>query len=266
MAGKTALVQVEDEVGSNGNVEEVTLAGQDLGSLEEMFSDLETSLENEIVISGLPDGQHGPEDQQIAAGRAVQNDELRIKALEELEETAKPLSDESKLPQPQSKKAPITKRISTMGMKKSEALASALGESLDNLLTVNKADLLLTEEAQFDKRLALLDAIDTLPIKIGEKATNLYAHVAKGAQLSNYTRLAINLLVADGEMTSKSLKDFYIARPYSEGTASSQATQMMKLLPLLGIARREGGKLVPDIDSTLLPLLTALPEPEVEAA
>lgn len=269
MAGKTALNQVENEVEVTGGVEELVFAGQPGDNLDEMFDELEAGLTGSVVIAGLPEVNHGPEEQQIAAGRAVQNEELRTLALEELEEGATPLPDEAKMPVPQgAKKAPVTKRISTMGMKKSEALATALGENLEQYLTIDTADLTLADDAAFDKRLALLDSIDSLPIKIGEKATNLFAHVAKGAVLSVYTRKAIAHLVEAGEMTSKSLKDLYCTR-YSEGTASSQATQMMKLLPILGLALRESGKLVPNPTSTLLPLILAAaaqPEPEAEAA
>lgn len=269
MAGKTALKQVENEVEVTGGVEELVLAGQIVDDLDEMFNDLEAGLTGTVVVAGLPEVNHGPEEHQIAAGRAVQNEELRTMALEEMEETASPLSDESKMPVAQgAKKAPTTKRISTMGMKKSEALATALGDNLEQYLTIDTNDEALDDEAQFDKRLALLDSIDALPIKIGEKATNLFAHVAKGAVLSVYTRKAIAHMVEAGEMTSKSLKDLYCTR-YSEGTASSQTTQMMKLLPILGIALRESGKLVPNPTSTLLPLILAAaaqPEPESEAA
>lgn len=234
--------------------------------LDAMFDSLEAGLTTgktvEVIVG---DGESHNEQEMIAAGRALNTEELKAAAMIELDNSGSPAPDDSKTPAPvQGKKpAPITKRISTMGMSKSVALATALGDQLDTLLTIETTDSLLGDEEAFNKRFALLETIDKLPIKIGEKATNLYAHLGKGATLSLYTRKAIDHLVAAGEMTSKSLRDVYMVR-YSDGTASSQATQMMKLLPTLGLAIRDGQRLLPNPNSTLLPLLTVKAEPEVE--
>lgn len=234
--------------------------------LDAMFDSLEAGLTTgktvEVIVG---DGESHNEQEMIAAGRALNTEELKAAAMIELDNSGSPAPDDSKTPAPvQGKKpAPITKRISTMGMSKSVALATALGDQLDTLLTIETTDSLLGDEEAFNKRFALLETIDKLPIKIGEKVTNLYAHLGKGATLSLYTRKAIDHLVAAGEMTSKSLRDVYMVR-YSEGTASSQATQMMKLLPTLGLAIRDGQRLLPNPNSTLLPLLTVKAESEVE--
>jgi hypothetical protein len=269
MAGTNALQQVEEtfpEVGTTG-VEEVVIGGKGdtdvMDQLDEMFADLEAGLPKEnVVVSGLPPEAPVTETQMLEAGHAVSTDELKAKALEELDEQSTPAPDNSQTPAPVLKKAaPVTKRISTVGMAKSEALANALGDRLGDLLTIDSTALALPADVQFDQRIALLDRIDKMPKKIGEKATNLFAHVAKGAALSNYTRIAINFLVQNDEMSSKQLKDTYLSRPYSEGTSSSQCTQLMHLLPALGIAIKSGGRLIPNPNSTLLPLLTALVQP-----
>lgn len=267
MASKKALQQVEDIPAENAGVEELVIGGnQTPDELDAMFDDLEAGLgETGLVVNGMKESavfEIPNEDHLIAAGHSATNEELRNLALEELSENSEPHPEGAKLPEAQKKKAaPATKRISTAGMAKSEALATALGDKLDTLLMVDSDDLVLPEDQQFDKRIALLEKIDGLPKKIGEKATNLFAHVSKGAQLSNYTRIAINFLLQNGEMTSKQLKDTYLARPYSEGTASSQTTQLMNLLPALGIAKKEAGKLVVNPTSTLFPLLTKLTAP-----
>lgn len=267
MGSKKALQQVE-QIENNAAEDEIVLPqAQSVDELDAMFDDLEASLGDGIVVNGLPEAPEVHDEVHlIAAGQAATNDELRALALEELNENSEHHPENAKLPEAQSKKkAPVTKRISTAGMAKSEALATALGDKLDTLLMVDSDDLSLPEDQQFDKRIALLEKIDGLPKKIGEKATNLFAHVSKGAQLSNYTRIAINFLLQHGEMTSKQLKDTYLSRPYSEGTSSSQTTQLMNLLPALGIAKKEAGKLVVNPTSTLFPLLTKLaPAPEVE--
>lgn len=265
MAGKNALQQVEQEVFS-GSVEEVVIGGSaaisNMDELDNMFKELEAGLPTEsIKLNGLAEVP-ATEKQMLDAGHAVNTEELRTAALKELDEQSQPTPDEAKTPAPAAAKraAPVTKRISTLGMAKSVALATALGDKLDDLLTIDEKDKALTDDERFDKRIALLETIDNMPKKIGEKAANLFAHVSRGAALSNYTRIAVNFLFSNDELTSKQLKDVYMTR-YSEGTASSQTTQMMNLLPALGIAIKSGGRLIPNPTSTLLPVLTALNQP-----
>ncbi|UKL15001.1 hypothetical protein hairong_096 [Pseudomonas phage hairong] len=265
---RAALKKIEDapqDAPLSGGVEEMILTKQDSGDLDAMFGELEAELESAGVNTGPAVPLNDNEDDHIAAGQHISVEDLKAKALEELEEQSKPLSDESRKPEPQKKKAPATKRISTLGLTVSQSLAQGLGPKLDELLTLDVADLSLSDEEAHAKRHELMASLDDkLPKKIGEKVVNLFASIAKGANLSTYTRIAIDLLVKDREITSKTLKDQYIARPYSEGTASSQATQMMKLLPLLGIAHKEAGKLVLNDSSLLLHMLTE-PAPEAEA-
>jgi hypothetical protein len=264
------LQRIEQEAPEQeSGVDEIVVGavGQSVSDLDAMFDDLEAGLGETLVIEGMQTGvaEVPSEDHMIEAGKAVTNDELRKMALEEINATSEHHPEDAKMPEAQTKKraAPQTKRISTAGMAKSEALAVSLGDKLDDLLTLDTTDLALSDEERFDKRLALLELIDTkMPKKIGEKAINLFAHVSKGAALSNYTRIAINFLLTNGEMTSKQLKDTYLSRPYSEGTSSSQTTQLMNLLPTLGIAKKEAGKLVVNPTSTLFPLLTSIKSAE----
>lgn len=260
MAGKQALKK-QEVIQQEAGVEEIVLGGAvDTleNDLDAMFDDLESGLSDTLTISGLTADEAPTEVHMIEAGHAATTDDLKALALQELDEQSSPVSDLAKMPAPQKKAAPATKRINTAGMAKSEALATALGDKLDDLLTIDSDDLKLSDDDRFDKRLALLEGIDKMPKKIGEKVTNLFAHIAKGAQLSNYTRIALNLLMANGELTSKMLRDTYLSRPYSEGTSSSQCTQLMNLLPALGIVKKEAGKLVLNPTSTLFPLLTSI--------
>jgi hypothetical protein len=57
-------------------------------------------------------------------------------------------------------------------------------------------------------------------------------------------------------MSGVDLKNKYLSRPYSPGTASAQSSQMMQLLPALQIATRVGNTLELNEDSPLLELLT----------
>lgn len=94
----------------------------------------------------------------------------------------------------------------------------------------------------------LFDRIDKLAKKVGEKAANLVRNRCNPARIQGYTRDGLNLLIDKGEVTSKDLFAGFMGK-YKEGTARSQANQLMSLFPALGIAERigrSGLKLNPD--------------------
>lgn len=249
-----ALQVVEDVVTEELVNDEVVISPADeMDELEAMFSELEGELSSPQV--------EPTEEEMAAAGQAVVVEELRAAAEEEMAELSNALPDDSALAtgalsEPVKRKGPVTKRISTAGGPKSEAISKALGSKLTDYLLLEVDDLALDGTDQADKVVAKLKEIDGLPVKIGEKVVNLYAHLVNGATLSTYTRMAIEMLVRDGQLSSKGLRDAYIARPYSIGTANSQCTQLMKLLPTLGLATKTGSLLTANPNSTLLPMFT----------
>ncbi|MCX2843202.1 hypothetical protein OQJ59_16450 [Microbulbifer thermotolerans] len=102
-----------------------------------------------------------------------------------------------------------------------------------------------------------MSAFDGVAKKIQEKVVKVFSYIHRGVQLSNYTRMALDLLKdSDGSITTDDIRAAYWACPYSSGTINAQSSQMMKLLPLLGIANREGKKLILREDSTLFFKLT----------
>lgn len=142
----------------------------------------------------------------------------------------------------------------------SSALLARLG-SVDAVAThlhTSADDAKLSSEELIAQVKARMTDLDKLPKKVGEKAVNLIAHLAGGAQLSCYTQIALTMLMEKGELTSSELVARYLARPYSEGTSRSQCGQMMALLPALGIAERPTtGKLVLIADSPIASILKA---------
>lgn len=250
-------------------VEEMTIAGNEVGGTEDLNA-LLGNLESELTATAKVNGPIPPQvadnlmDDLALLDETLNSDSDQLP----LDDSRKPVAegnddagtDATPAPAAPAAKgaATQTKRINTAGMTKSEALVKALGARANEFLIINVSDADLKPAQQASKIAALLEEIDNnTPIKIQEKVVNLYAHIANGANLSNYTATAIHLLVKDGELTSKSLKDAYLAHPYAEGTASSQTTQMMKLLPMLGLAIRSGSKLTVNDDSMLLPILAA---------
>lgn len=262
MSKKAALKvqEVEAEV-----VESVEATVNPVDELDAMFNELDSL--GEIVLEAPAevalDDEELDEESMIEIGQAANVMEMREKATEEMNEMSEAIPDDSSLlsdaiaNKTTGRKAPVTKRISTMGLSKSAALTKALGAKFEDFLTLQVSDMSLDPEAQNDKRFAKMEEIDRLPVKIGEKVVNFYAHLANGAQLSNYTKIAIDLLIKNGEITAKSLRERYLSRPYTLGTSNSQTTQLMKVLTVLELAKKDGARLVPNPDSTLLPMFSA---------
>ena len=235
-------------------VEEIVVE-EDFDELEAMFEELESGLTEE----------------EMEAADAVVGIELaKQEALAEMDEAGEAVSDEAgiavgaeaaikptKAAVVKEPKVKATKRISTAGSKTSEALTASMGAKLADYMTfeVKDGDLHTDDLETLIK--VRLDEMDTLPIKIQEKAVNFFANVTKGATLSNYSKIAIDLLVKNGSITSKELRDAYIARPYSVGTANSQCTQLLKLMQVLKLVVKDGAVLKANPDSTLLPLFAA---------
>ena len=124
--------------------------------------------------------------------------------------------------------------------KPSAALIARLGsvEAVEAHLHIDASDGTLSRADLSTLIKSRMEDLDSLPKKVGEKAVNLIAHIAGGAGLSCYTRIALEMLLESGELTSKALYERYKARPYSEGTSRSQCGQLMQLLPAMGIAER----------------------------
>lgn len=145
--------------------------------------------------------------------------------------------------------------------KPSAALIARLGsvEAVEVHLHIDASDGTLSRADLSTLIKSRMEDLDGLPKKVGEKAVNLIAHIAGGAGLSCYTRIALEMLLESGELTSKALYERYKARPYSEGTSRSQCGQLMQLLPAMGIAERPvPGSLVLIKDSPIAESLRSL--------
>lgn len=220
----TTLQQIEERKADEQANQELVLDNLDQ-DLDDMLGDLDNMGNEEIVL-------------------AASNPELNVEPV-------------TQAPVAETPAEPKKTRPSTIGLSRTEALAHLSGAKFDDLLLTLRTHTALSDEDKMTVRTDLLAEIEILPKKINEKVQNLFSHLSRGVALSNYTRIAIALLMNTGELTSKSLKEAYIARHYGDGTASSQTTQMMKLLPVLNIARKEAGKLVPNTDSAILALIPA---------
>lgn len=142
-------------------------------------------------------------------------------------------------------------------------LRHKLGEKAGDFLTFSLADGALSPEdlavkqQQFIDR---MDALDEIADKVRDKISMFLVWMAKGGELNEVLKRAITVLHTDGCLTSGdkgNLQLNLLAKPYSMGTARSQANQMFMALPELGLCIKEKGRMVPNPDSALLPMAYA---------
>lgn len=139
--------------------------------------------------------------------------------------------------------------------KASDTLFSKYGNDVFNLMKLENEDDFLDEEQLKELVNDRLKEIDQLAKKVGEKVVNVIHFAAGNSVLSSYTKIAIKLLQGNEKVSRMDIRQAYLDYPYKVGTANAQASQMMKLLPALGIANREGTSLVANPESKLLPIL-----------
>ncbi|HBN7444953.1 TPA: hypothetical protein L3526_004410 [Escherichia coli] len=106
---------------------------------------------------------------------------------------------------------------------------------------------------------AFLNACENAPVKAKEKILNLLNWFNGGCNISVYTAIAIRHLISENKATSNSMKIAFMSnplKPYPITTASSQAGQMMSVLSISGVAKREGDTLTLNKESPLVKLFS----------
>lgn len=127
-------------------------------------------------------------------------------------------------------RAPRTTRIA--GAKPSQILATFGEEQLAKVA-------MLTSGTPGDIG-ELSATVDGLAKKVGDKAINLLRYADNPSKLQSYTLLGLLHLESEKSITSISLVAMLVAKGYTEGTARSQANQLMSLFPALKVADRSG--------------------------
>lgn len=189
------------------------------------------------------EGDDSAEEGEAEEFEASEQDlEMATAHLEELPETEEPDEHDDTLAvatkpeeaQKRAKKKSAPGPKLAAGAKPSEVIKALLGEGLNEYMALDE------DMAGDPGRVnALLQEIDKAPKKVGEKVINVVKALKNGNELSKYTAYALGL-IATGSMTTADLRQAYLGHPYSAGTANAQSSQMMALLPLLGIAERDG--------------------------
>lgn len=147
---------------------------------------------------------------------------------------------------------PKRQRVSSEGKKKSEIIGTTLGANSHEYFVLEADDAELDEAGLKEHERKVLEVVDALPKKVGEKATNIFSFLKTGDGLSIFTRIALNILIEKGTFTSEDLRNKMLAEGYSQGTSNSQAQQMMQLLPALKIGVRVKNLMTKNPDSVIL--------------
>lgn len=140
--------------------------------------------------------------------------------------------------------------------KKSDRIKHRLGEKVGELLILEASDVMLDPETLQARQTQILESIDKqLAKKVGEKAAQLLDWYNKGGKLNEIMKRAFTVLAKEGELTSGdkgNLQQDLLAKPYSLGTARSQANQIFMLFPFLKITVKEKGRMIANPDSVML--------------
>lgn len=138
---------------------------------------------------------------------------------------------------------------------KSQKVVAKLGERASEFLLLEINDASLDEEALKLRQEEVLAEVDGLAKKVAEKATMLFGWLKNGGKLNEVMLRTFKVLIEDGEITSGvkgNLQSNLMAKPYSAGTAASQANQMFMLLPALKVTKKEKGRMVANPESLIL--------------
>lgn len=169
---------------------------------------------------------------------------------------------------PKEPKEPKAPRATLVNTKPGDLLKLKLGAKWSEFLvfSLNDATTLdtLALEAKAQEFIDKMNDKDAIADKVREKALMLFSWMQKGGgadALNEVMRRAFTVLHESGELTSGdkgNLQLNLLAKPYSIGTARSQANQMFMLFPLLGITVKEKGRMVQNPDSALLPVIKSM--------
>lgn len=157
-------------------------------------------------------------------------------------------------------KAPKTPRVTSITHKPGDRLLAVLGGD-KAWLGFNKSDDTIAAEKRAEQFIEDMNANDVIADKVREKAIMLIGWMASGKDTSALNEVLLRtfrVLFKDGELTSGkngNLQLDLLSKPYSPGTAASQANQMFMLLPILGITVREKGKMIANPESAIVEVM-----------
>jgi len=138
--------------------------------------------------------------------------------------------------------------------------ARDLDTFVDTVVTILGNDAVLDSEVGQIEEADLRSLMGTASqIKVREKVLNMLQNAVSGTTLSVYTKIAMKLMVEAAQdgckpVTLADIKKAYEDSGYKKGTVDAQAGQMMKLFPVMGVAKTGTvkGLLEPNPNSVML--------------
>lgn len=247
----------------SANADDALLSSM-LGDLDEVIEEADEVVEPETLEAAVADLHKAEAVQELYAD---QDDEVEATA-EADKPSTEALPDEKtvkakKVKQPKAAKEPKepkAPRITSTTHKPDERLMALLGGD-KTWLGFIKTDDTLAAERRADQFLADMNDRDAIADKVKDKAIMLLTWIASGKDTSALNEVLLrsfSVLFKDGELTSGNkgnLQTNLLSKPYSPGTAASQANQMFMLFPILGITQREKGRMVINPDSAIVDVM-----------
>jgi len=212
----------------------------------------------EAALAGLDKADTSSEADVASAVAAVEMEEANAEAYADQEAAETPAEVEAAPAEKPAKEKKPPRETSMATSKKSDVIRERLGDNLAGTLVLEMADAELSKTKLKNQQDKILDMIDGLAKKVGEKAVNLIAHLNGSAKLSAYSEIALKFLNASPEgIVAADLIAHYQdqkangVKSYSVGTARSQGHQMFQLLPALKIAEMTGKTMTVNPDSLI---------------
>lgn len=247
----------------SANADDALLSSM-LGDLDEVIEEADEVVEPETLEAAVADLHKAEAVQELYAD---QDDEVEATA-EADKPSTEALPDEKtvkakKVKQPKAAKEPKepkAPRVTSTTHKPDERLMALLGGDKTWLGFIKTDDTIMAER-RADQFLADMNDRDAIADKVKDKAIMLLTWIASGKDTSALNEVLLrsfSVLFKDGELTSGNkgnLQTNLLSKPYSPGTAASQANQMFMLFPILGITQREKGRMVINPDSAIVDVM-----------
>jgi hypothetical protein len=205
--------------------------------------------EGEVVEGAQPTGK------KARVKLSAEEKAARAKARDEERAKKKAERDAAKAAQP-----PKEPRPTSVSHKPGDLLVAKLGSKWREFVVfddADAADTLVLEKSQ-DEFVERMNDPKAIADKVREKAIMLFTWLKNGGELNEVMRRAFTVLHDQGQLTSGdkgNLQQNLLTKPYSLGTARSQANQMFMLFPELRLTVKHKGGMVPNANSVLLPLI-----------
>jgi len=158
-------------------------------------------------------------------------------------------------------KAPKEPRPTSVTHKPGDLLIAKLGAKANDYLIFDLDS--VANEIKRDAFVERMNDREAIADKVKDKITMLVTWLASGKDadgLNEVLRRTFTVLAKDGALTSGdkgNLQLDLLAKPYSMGTARSQASQMFMALPELGMVIKTKGQMVPNPNSIMLQAVNA---------